>query len=64
MQEPYDQQMKDSDNIFSVLTTSAFKTEKEALQALVIMYIPDLTYSRSGISHAEKRIKQHFKDKT
>jgi hypothetical protein len=60
MRETYQQQTKDSDMIFTQITTAAYKDFAEAQRAIVLLYIPDMTISRSGISHALKRVERHF----
>ena len=57
--ETVEQQTKDSDMIFTAITTGDFKSFDEANQAVVMMYIPDRSFSRSGISHALKRLEKH-----
>ena len=57
---PADQQ-RDSDTIFLQITSGDFKNFDEAKQAITLFYVPDMTISRSGISHALKRLEQHFK---
>ena len=32
-------------------------------QAIVTIYVPDMTISRAGISHALKRLEKHYKEK-
>lgn len=58
--ETLEQQTKDSNMIFTQITSGDFRTLDEAKQALVMFYITDLTISRSGISHALKRLEKHF----
>lgn len=58
MTETYEQQNKDSDTVFTVISSAADNME-EANQMLM-MYIMDMSFSRSGISHAIKRLEQHF----
>jgi len=59
MEETYKQQMKDSDMIFKQVTSANFSKE-EAKRVIVMLYVPDMSISRSGISHALKRFKQHY----
>lgn len=56
--ETYEQQTKDSDTIFSVISNSAENMNEASM--MVTMYIMDLNFSRAGISHAVKRLEQHF----
>jgi hypothetical protein len=55
--------LADSDQVFEAITTSGFETIEEAKQCLVVMYMPDLSFSRAGISHALKRLEAHYRDK-
>lgn len=50
----------DSDHIFTALTSGGLTTFEEAERAVVMLYIPDMSFSRAGISHALKRLEQHF----
>jgi len=59
-QENVDQQQKDSDMIFTQITSGSFSNYTEAELALVTLYVPDTSISRSGISHAMVRLKAHF----
>ncbi len=52
--ETYEQQMKDSDMIFTQITTGDFDNWKDVKRAIVVLYVPDMTISRSGISHCLK----------
>lgn len=60
MTESPDRQQADSDMIFTQITSGDFNTFEEAQQAVVFFYIPDLSISRAGISHALKRLEKHF----
>ncbi len=60
MSETYEQQMKDSDMIFKAISTGDFDNFNQAEQAVVAFYISDLSFSRSGISHALKRLEKHY----
>ena len=60
MSETYEQQMKDSDMIFNQITGGHFDTWSEVNRAVVMLYIPDMSISRAGISHALKRLERHF----
>lgn len=61
MQESYEQQMKDSDMIFTQITSGDFDNLNDVNRAVVMLYVPDMTISRAGISHALKRLEQHYK---
>lgn len=58
--ESYKQQMKDSDTIFIQITTGAFHNFEEARRAVCAFYIMDTEFSRSGISHALKRLEKFY----
>ncbi len=62
MEETVDQQTKDSNMIFNQITNGDFKNYDQALQTLIVLYTPDMTISRSGISHAIKRLEKFYKD--
>lgn len=61
-EETAEQQQKDSDMIFTQITSGDFNTIEEAKRAVVTLYIPDMTISRAGISHAIGRLEKHFKN--
>jgi hypothetical protein len=61
MDETYEQQMKDSDMIFTQITSGNFENWLDVNQAIVMLYVPDMTISRAGISHALKRLERHYK---
>ena len=58
--ETVEQQMADSTMIVKQITSGDFRTYDEAEQAIVALYVPDLSVSRSGISHALGQLKKHF----
>lgn len=60
MNETYEQQMKDSDTVFTAISTGDFDDFKQAEQAVVMFYVMDMSISRSGISHALKRLEKHY----
>ena len=60
MSETYDQMLRDSDMLFTQISTSAAISYKEAQEMIVGLYVPDMTISRSGISHALKRLERHY----
>lgn len=53
---------KDSDCIFKQITNSDL-TKDEATLYITQMFIPDMSISRAGISHATKRLDKYYKDK-
>ena len=61
MKETHEQQMKDSDMIFTQITSGNFDNWNDVNQAVVMLYVPDMTISRAGISHALKRLERHYK---
>ena len=64
MVEAYGQQMKDSDIIFTAISGGDFDNFSEAQQAVVMAYVPDMSFTRAGISHALKRLEAHYKSLT
>jgi len=61
--ETYEDQMRDSNMIFTAITTSAIKNYEEAERVVCIGYIMDMSVSRSGISHALKRLEKFYEGK-
>lgn len=59
----YVQQLKDSDTIFTSISTGSFESFKEAEQAVVMLYVMDMSFSRAGISHALTRLKDFYDTK-
>ncbi len=59
-QETIDDQNRDSNIIFTAISTASYESFEEANRAVVMLYVPDMTVSRSGISHALKRLEQHY----
>ena len=51
---------RDSDMVFTAISTSGARDFKEAEQMAVMFYVPDMTVSRAGISHALKRLERHY----
>ncbi len=60
MDESPKQQEVDSDTIFNAIVGGEYKTIVEAKQVLTVVYLPDLSFSRAGVSHALKRLKKHY----
>ena len=58
--ETYENQMKDSDIIFTAISTGSFDNFQQAESAVVMLYVTDMSFSRSGISHALKRLEKHY----
>lgn len=61
--ETLEQQNKDSDMIFTQITTGDFDNYEDARRLVVTGYLPDMTISRAGISHALKRLEEHYRVK-
>jgi len=61
--ETYEKQMKDSNTIFTIISTSGAKNFHEANRIVVAGFIVDRTYSRAGISHALKRLEKFYGEK-
>lgn len=60
--ETYEQQMRDSEAIFTAITHGAFDNYQQAEQAVFLMFATDGAVSRSGISHALKRLEKFYRD--
>lgn len=60
MSETYKQQMKDSETIFTAISSGNFDNFQQAQQAVIMGYVPDMSFSRAGISHALKRLENLF----
>lgn len=63
MKETYENQMKDSDTIFTAISTSGAIDFKDAERMVVMLYVMDMSFSRAGISHALKRLEKFYKEK-
>ena len=61
--ETVEQQMKDSEMIFVQVTSGDFDSFEQVQRLVVMLYVPDMTISRSGISHALKRLEKHYSKK-
>lgn len=59
-QENIDQQTKDSNIIFTAISTGAFDNYEEAERAVTILYGLDMSFSRAGISHALERLRKFY----
>jgi len=60
MNETFEQQMRDSDMIFTQVSTSALANMEEAQRLIVMLFVRDMTVSRAGISHALKRLERFY----
>jgi len=54
---------EDSDIIFTAISTSSINNFKDAEQIITFGYVPDMSFSREGISHALKRLKKYYQKK-
>ena len=61
--ETYVNQMRDSDTIFTAISTGYFDDYQMAEQAVAMLYLPDMSFSRAGICHALKRLQQFYKER-
>lgn len=52
--------MKDSNTIFTAISTGNFDNFQQAMQVIATLYIPDMNFSRAGISHAIKRLEKFY----
>ena len=56
-----EQQRYDSDTIFTQITEmGGFASMDEVRATVALFYVPDMSISRAGISHALKRLEKHF----
>lgn len=51
---------RDPDVVFTAVSTGDFDDYKMVEQAVVVLYVPDMSVSRSGISHAPKRLERFY----
>jgi hypothetical protein len=56
--------MKDSDTVFTAVSTGDFDNFNQAQQAVVEFYVPDMTITRAGISHALKRLENFYTERS
>jgi len=52
---------RDSDMVFTAVSTSGARSIEEAKRMVVLFYAPDMSISRAGISHALGRLEKHWK---
>jgi len=64
MDETYERQMEDSDSIFTAISTGNFDNFKQAERMVVMAYVADMSFSRSGISHALKRLERFYAERS
>ncbi len=60
MNETIEQQERDAKMIVKQITNAHFDTWEEVERAIVMLYIPDMTISRSGISRALEILQRHY----
>lgn len=58
-----ERQFKDSDIIFTAISTSGARDFKEAERMVVMGYVTDMSVSRAGISHALKRLEKFYSER-
>lgn len=58
--ETIEQQTLHSDQIFTAISTGDFCSYADAEAAVLMLYVPDMSCSRSGISHALTRLEKHY----
>ena len=63
-QETLEQQMSDSDTIFTQISSGDFDDFKMAEQTVVMLYVVDMSFSRAGISHALKRLERFYAERS
>lgn len=61
--ETYEQQMKDSDTVFNIISIGDFDDYQQAERAVMALFFVDMSFSRSGISHALKRLEKFYANK-
>ena len=60
MKETIEQQQRDSDMIFTQISTSGIDNYGDAEKLIASLYIFDMSISRSGISDALKRLEMFY----
>jgi hypothetical protein len=55
-----EQMLAESEMIFTQITSGDFPTFELANRAVCTIYVPDMTISRAGISHALGRLEKHY----
>ena len=51
---------RESDMIFTQITTGDFPDFSIANRAICAIYVPDMSISRAGIAHALKRLERYY----
>lgn len=60
MNETIEQQEKDSQQIFKIISTADYESFEEAERAVVLFFVMDMSYSRAGISKALDMLRKHY----
>ena len=60
MKETIEQQQRDSDMIFTQISTSGIDNYSDAEKLITSLYVLDMSISRSGISDALKRLERFY----
>lgn len=60
MSETYEDQQRDSHIIFKAITSGDFNTFEEAQRVVAMLYVPDMSISRSGIAKALGKLKVYY----
>jgi len=58
--ETYEQQMNDSNMICKQMEAANYDNFAEVQRAIVMLYVPDMSISRAGISHALKHLENNL----
>ncbi len=60
MTTEFEQQQRDSETIFTAISTSDFDNFKQAERAVVMLYVTDMSFSRGGISLALTKLEKFY----
>jgi hypothetical protein len=63
-EENHENQKRDSDIIFTAISTGDFDNFEQARRAVVMLYVTDMSFSRAGISLALVRLERFYEQKT
>jgi hypothetical protein len=58
-----EEQKKWSDRIFNAVSNGGARDYHQAESMVISFWVPDMSVSRAGISHALERLKRHYGDK-
>ena len=59
-----DKQNEDAERIFTAVSTSGALDYKDAERMVVMFYVPDMSFSRGGISLALTKLEKFWKEKS